>query len=97
MRYADWYTRIMLTMIAGLLVWNAISRFRPATVYAQSTRYGVEVITANAKIALPYKQWGTMPFASELAAAINSAAKGRDLVNVIWLGPSDKYVLVFKQ
>jgi hypothetical protein len=38
-----------------------------------------------------------MPFASELAAAINNSAKGRELVNVMWLGPSDKYVLVFKQ
>lgn len=97
MRYGEWYTRIVLTIIAGWLAWNTLSKFRPATVHAQSTQYGVEVITANTKTSLPFKQWGSPPFPSEFAAALNSAAKGRELVSVIWLGDSDKYVAVFKR
>ena len=97
MRYSDWYTKFLLTTIAGLLAWNTISRFQPAAVHAQSTQYGIEVISANAKLSLPYHHWGSAPYPSELAAAINGVAKGRELVTVIWLEPSDKYAVVFKQ
>jgi hypothetical protein len=97
MRYADWYTRAVLTIIAGLLAWNTLAKLHPATVHAQSTQYGVEVITANAKTNLPFKHWASMPFPPEFAAAINGVAKGCELVTVIWLEPSDKYVAVFKQ
>jgi len=97
MRYSDWYTRMVLTIIAGLLAWNTVSRFQAATVHAQSIQYGVEVITADAKLSMPHQHWGSTPYPSELAAAINGAAKGRELAAMIWLGPSDKYVAVFKQ
>ena len=97
MRYSDWYTRTLLTVIAGLLAWNVIPRVQVATVHAESTQYGVEIITANAKLAKPVQQWGSMPYPTEFAAAINSAAKGRELVTLIWLGPSEKYAAVFKQ
>jgi hypothetical protein len=97
MRYSDWYTRTLLTIIAGLLAWNVNSKIQAATVHAQTTQYSVEIITANAKLAKPVQQWASMPYPTELAAAINSAAKGRELVTVIWLEPSEKYAAVFKQ
>lgn len=97
MRHADWYTKIVLTFVAGLLAWNTFSKRHPATVHAEATLYSAEVIMADTKADRPYKQWGSMPFPSEFAAAINSAAKGRELVTVIWLGPSNNYVAVFKQ
>ena len=97
MRYADWYTRTLLTIIGCFLACNTLAKFHAATVHAQSTRYSVEVITADARINLPFKRWGAMPYPSEFAAAINSAAKGRELVTVIWLTDSAKYVAVFKE
>ncbi len=97
MRFPDWYTKFVLTVIAVLLAWNALPKRHPATVHAESALYGAEVIRVNAGLDKPEPRWGSTPFPSELAAAINHAAKGRELVTVIWLGPSNSYVAVFKQ
>ena len=49
MRYADLYTKVILTIIAVLLVWNVVGRLRVSAVHAQSTssRYFVEQISAD--------------------------------------------------
>jgi hypothetical protein len=72
MRYADLYTKVILTVIAGLLAWNTLARFHVPAVHAQGTspQYAVEEITAG----------GTT---QSLEAAINRAAKGRQLVSMI--------------
>jgi hypothetical protein len=47
MRHADLYTKVILTVIAGLLAWNTLARFRIPAVHAQNTssQYFVEQIT----------------------------------------------------
>jgi hypothetical protein len=97
MRYSDWYTKTLLTVIAGLLTWNLIPRSDPATVHAESALYSAEGFRVDTKVDKPLPKWGSTPFPSEFAAAINNAAKGRELVTVIWLGPTNNYVAVFKQ
>ena len=49
MRFPDLYTKVVLTVIAALLVWNTLGRFHVPAVHAQSTsaQYSVEEITAG--------------------------------------------------
>lgn len=90
MRFADLYTKVILTVIAGLLAWNTLARFRVPAVHAQSTsaRYAVEEITAD----LTSAQYRTA-----IETAINSAAKGRELVAVIPFDQQGRYLAVFTQ
>jgi hypothetical protein len=76
MRYADLYTKVILTIIAALLAWNTLVRFHIPTVHAQGTSsvYFVEQITAD---------WMSKQYQTDLAAAINSASKGRQLITLI--------------
>jgi hypothetical protein len=89
MRYADLYTKVILTVIAGLLAWNTLARFRIPAVHAQSTssQYYVEQITTD---------WMSKQYQTDLAAAINNAAKGRQLITVIPFDQPGKYLAVYK-
>ena len=78
MRSADLYTKIVLTVVMGLLAWNTVAQFHPTTARAESTQYGVEVITA--KLPLPLQKWGSPQYAAALAAGLKNSAKGRELV-----------------
>jgi len=98
MRDRSLYTKTILTAIAGLLAWNTLVRQPKApAVHAESPQYAVEVVTANAHLNLPFKQWASGAYPTELAEALNDAAKGRELVTVIWLDQSEKYVAIFRQ
>jgi hypothetical protein len=90
MRYADLYTKVILTAIAALLAWNTLARFRVPAVRAQSTssQYAVEEITAD----LMSKQYRTA-----FETAINDTAKGRALVAVIPFDQQGKYLAVYTQ
>ena len=89
MRHADLYTKVILTVIAGLLAWNTLARFRIPAVHAQNTssQYFVEQITAD---------WMSKQYQADLAAAINNAAKGRQLIAVIPFDQQGKYLAVYK-
>ena len=90
MRFADVYTKVILTAIAALLAWNTLDRFRVPGVHAQSTsaRYAVEEISADLT---------TNQYRAAIEMAINSAAKGRQLVAVIPFEQQGKYLAVFTQ
>jgi hypothetical protein len=83
MRFADLYTKVILTIIAVSLAWNTLGRLRVPAVHAQSTssQYFVEQITADQ---------------TDLAAAINNAAKGRQLITMIPFDQQGKYLAVYK-
>jgi hypothetical protein len=89
MRYADLYTKVILTIIVVLLVWNSVGRLRVSAVHAQSTssRYFIEQITAD---------WTSKQYPTDLATAINDAAKGRQLITVIPFDQQGKYLAVYK-
>ena len=79
MRYADLYTKVILTIIAVLLVWNTLDLPRVPAVHAQSpsSRYAAERLI-----------WPGSPSNGDwdqqaLETAINNAAKGRELVTVV--------------
>jgi hypothetical protein len=85
-----WYTNIALTVIAGLMIWEATTRSAYQSVHAQSAanrQYAVEVISAH---------FGTPTFQADLSAAINSAAKGRELVTVLKHDLPGKYLAIYK-
>jgi hypothetical protein len=89
MRYADLYTKVILTIIAGLMAWNTLFRFVVPAVHAQGTSsvYFVETITAD---------WMSKQYQTDLASAINSASKGRLLITVIPFDQQGKYLAVYK-
>jgi len=89
MRFADPYTKAILTIIAVLLAWNTLGRLRVPAVHAQSTssRYFVEQISAD---------WMSKQYQTDLAAAINNAAKGRQLVTVLPFDQQGNYLAVYK-
>ena len=89
MRCADLYTKVILTIIAVLLAWNTLGRFLVPAVQAQSTssQYFVEQITAD---------WMSKQYQTDLAAEINNAAKGRQLITVIPFDQQGKYLAVYK-
>ena len=83
------YTKVILTIIAALLAWNTALRFHVPAVYAQGTssEYFVEQITVDRMS----KQYQT-----DLATALNSASKGRQLITVIPFDQQGKYLAVYK-
>ena len=83
MRFADLYTKVILTIIAVSLAWNTLGRLSVPAVHAQSTssQYFVEQIAADQ---------------TDLAAAINNAAKGRQLITMIPFDQQGKYLAVYK-
>jgi hypothetical protein len=89
MRPSDLYTKVILTIIAVLLAWNTLGRIRISAVHAQSTssQYFVEQISAD---------WASSQYQTDLAAAINNAAKGRALVTMIPFDQQGKYLAVYK-
>jgi hypothetical protein len=89
MRLADLYTKVILTIIAVLLAWNTLGRLRIPAVQAQSTssQYFVEQIMADSM---------SKQYQADLAAAINNAAKGRQLITVIPFDQQGKYLAVYK-
>ena len=88
MRYADLYTKVILTVIAGLLAWNALARFRGPVVHAQGTssRFFVEEVIVDSS---------SKQYQATFETAINTAAKGRELVTVIPFDQQGKYVAVY--
>jgi hypothetical protein len=85
-----WYTNVVLTVIAGLMAWVAATRSEYHSVHAQSAanrQYAVEVISAN---------FGSQTFQADLNAAINSAAKGRELVTVLKHDQPGKYLAIYR-
>ena len=89
MRLADLYSKVILTIIAVLLAWNTLGRLRIPAVHAQSTssQYFVEQLMADSM---------SKQYQADLAAAINSAAKGRQLITVIPFDQPGKYLAVYK-
>ena len=89
MRHPDLYSKVILTIIAVLLAWNTLGRFRVPAVHAQSTssQYFVEQVSAD---------WMSKQYQADLAAAINNAAKGRQLITVIPFDQQGKYLAVYK-
>jgi hypothetical protein len=88
-RYPDLYSKVILTIIAALLAWNTLVRFHVPAVHAQGTSsvYFVEEVTAD---------WMSKQYQTDLAAAINSASKGRQLITLIPFDQQGKYLAVFK-
>jgi len=85
-----WYTNLVLTVIAGLMAWVATTRSEYQSVHAQSAvnrQYAVEVISAH---------FGTPTFQTDFNAAINNAAKGRELVTVLKHELPGKYLAIYK-
>ena len=89
MRHADLYSKVILTVIAALLAWNTLGRLLVPAVHAQSTssQYFVEQLMADSM---------SKQYQADLAAAINSAAKGRQLITVIPFDQPGKYLAVYK-
>ena len=89
MRYPDLYTKVILMIIAVLLAWNTLVRLHVPAVHAQGTSavYFVEPITAD---------WMSKQFQTDLAMAINSASKGRQLITLIPFDQQGKYLAVYK-
>jgi hypothetical protein len=89
MRLADLYTKVILTIIAVLLAWNTLGRLHVPAVHAQSTssQYFVEQVSAD---------WMSKQYQADLAAAINNAANGRQLITVIPFDQQGKYLAVYK-
>ena len=89
MRHADLYMKVILTIIALLLAWNTVGPFPIPTVQAQavSSQYVVEQFTVD---------WMSKQYQTDLAAAINKASKGRELVSVIPFDQQGKYLAVYK-
>ncbi len=84
----DLYTRAILTVIAGLLAWNILTRAGVRTVQAQAApAYAVELLSVD----LQSKQ-----YLSNLATAINNSAKGRELTAVIPTEQPGRYFAVFR-
>jgi hypothetical protein len=88
MRYADLYTKVILTVIAGLLAWSTLARFRGPVVHAQATssRFFVEEITVDS---------ASRQYQATFETAINAAAKGRELVTVILFDQRGQYLAVY--
>jgi hypothetical protein len=82
-------TKSVLTVIAGLLAWIAIAKHEPPSVHAQPlpSRYAVEVLTVN---------WASKTSPTDLTSAINSAAKGRELVTVMSHDQQGKYLAILR-
>ena len=76
MRYADPYARLLFSVSTILLAWNTVALLRSPSVHAEATQYGVEVV--KAKLPLTRNHWGSAQYSSELAAGINTVAKGRE-------------------
>src|ERR1700691_771166 len=87
MHYADRYTKVILTIIVVLLAWNVLVPLNAPAVHAQRTSsiYFVEQITAD---------WMSKQYQTDLATAINSASKGRQLITVIPFDQQGKYLAV---
>jgi hypothetical protein len=87
---ADWYTKFILTVIAGFLAWILLLQFRGEAVLAQSgtPTYAVERIETDMS--------GQFP--KNLEATINKAAKGRELVSLVPIQepPGRFYLAIFK-
>ena len=86
MRNHDVFTKLILTLIAGLLAVNTVARFRVPVAHAQPASYSVEKITTD------WKHYQT-----SFEAAINTAAKGRELVTVFPFDQPGGYLAVYKQ
>ena len=93
MRYADLYTKVILTIIALLLMWNTLGLHRVPAVHAQSSpaRYAAEGLIWVAEPG--HKDWDPQT----LATAINTAAKGRELVTVVVPPGQGRILAVFNQ
>jgi hypothetical protein len=89
MRNRNVYRDCVLTIIAGLLAWIAVGQVGHPSVFAQSAKsqYVAEVITVN---------WGSQTYQADFAAAINGAAKGRELIAVLKHDQPGKYLAVYK-
>ena len=83
----DFYTKAILTVIADLLAWTiATHGGRFTAVHAQSgAQYSVEVV-----------YWSGQ-HAGTLAAAINKAAAGRELISLTSHDHAGRYLVVFRQ
>lgn len=93
MRYADLYTKVILTIIAVLLVWNTLAPARVPAVHAQSpsSRYAAERLMWPGSAT--NEDWDQQT----LETAINDAAKGRELVTVVVPPGQGRFLAVFKQ
>ena len=93
MRYADLYTKVILTIIAVLLMWNTLGRHRVPAVHAQSpsARYAAERLMFVAEPG--HEDWDQQT----LETAINNAAKGRELVTVVVPPGQGRILAVFNQ
>jgi hypothetical protein len=88
MLHRDLYTRVVLTVIAGLLAWNTLARVSLPKIQAQpAPPHALELVLVD----LTSKQ-----YLSNLATAINSSAKGRELIAVISTEQPGRYFAVFK-
>jgi hypothetical protein len=89
MRSFDIYAKVVLTVIALLLAWTVVIHNRGVTaVHAQSgAQYSVEVVSAD---------WSGQ-HAPALAAAINKAAAGRELISLTPHDQSGRYLAIFRQ
>jgi hypothetical protein len=91
---ADRYTKVILTVIALLLAWNVVGRYTVGRLYIPTVRaqgtssiYFVEQIAAD---------WASKQYQADLAAAINAASKGRQLIALIPFDQQGKYLAVYK-
>ena len=82
------YTKIMLTLVAALLAWSTFDRLRVPVVQAQFSTYSVEVVTGD---------WMSKQYGENVAAALNKAANGRELITVIPHDQAGRYLAVYKQ
>jgi hypothetical protein len=84
MRHQNLYRDVVLTVIAGLLAWATFIKVDSEAVHAQpKAAYAVERITTSRQLE------------ADLASAINTEAKGRELISIVYLD-GRRFLAVYK-
>ena len=84
------YTNVILTVIAGLLALNTLTRFGAPIAHAQTAAWQYSIVGVKVN-------WSGPAVLPSLESAINDAAKGRELVTVLPFDQPGRYMAVYRQ
>ena len=90
MRYSDQYTKVILSVIAGLLALNTLGRIDVPVVRAQTASKQYSIVEIKAELTTP-------SYLKNLEAAINDASKGREMVTMLPFDQAGRHIAVYKQ